>query len=129
MVVCDGIKQSSIEAHVFDLKGARQSVRSVSFPYRPSRLWLLLILSSRRTGRFPGSVQIIEDQTDRVVFMAHMKPDPEFHGDDEYSPVRMRLPCWFPRPGRYFIQVWFFQANSADVIKGEKPFDVQGEGL
>jgi len=128
MVVCERIKSSTIEDGVFDLKGVRYGMRASSFPCMPSRLWLFLILSSPRKGRFPGTVQIVQNQTDRVLFIAHMIPDPEFHGDDEFQPVRMRLRCQFPQPGRYTIQVCFFQANSSDVVKAEQPFHVEEEG-
>ncbi len=129
MVICEGVKQSQIEDRVFDLKGVRYSVRATSFPFRPSRLWLFLVLSSPRAGRFPGSVQIVDEQTDRVVHMAHINPDPEFHDDDEYCAVSMGLRCSLPRPGRYVMQTRFFQVNSGDVVKGELPFDVFEERM
>src|SRR4051812_33057164 len=77
-VVCEGIKPSQIEDGVFNLKGVRYDVSASAFPFQPSRLWLFLVLSSPRTGRFPGTVRIIHDHTERMIFMAHLEPVPKF---------------------------------------------------
>jgi hypothetical protein len=126
-LVCEGIKPSKLEDGVFDLKGVRYAVRAPAFPFVPSRLWVFLVLSSPRKGRFPGTVRIVHDRTDRVVFMAHMEPAPEFQQEHDFQPVWLPLRCSFPEPGRYTIQVCFFQPAAGDVVKAEVPIDVQAE--
>jgi hypothetical protein len=39
-----------------------------------------------------------------------------------------RLRCAFPHAGRYTVQVWFYQQQGNDVLKGELPFAVAPEG-
>jgi hypothetical protein len=39
-----------------------------------------------------------------------------------------RLKCSFSQPGRYTVQVWFFQEQGGDVLKGELSFTVSTEG-
>jgi hypothetical protein len=34
----------------------------------------------------------------------------------------------FPEEGRYAVQVWFFQEQGSDVLKGELPFSILKEG-
>jgi hypothetical protein len=34
----------------------------------------------------------------------------------------------FPKTGAYSVQVWFFQEQGSDVLKGELPFIVLPEG-
>jgi hypothetical protein len=126
-LVCEGVKPSKVEGGVFDLKGVRYAVSAPGFPFTPSRLWLFLMLSSPRKGRFPGTVRVIHDRTDRVIFMAHMEPAPEFQQEHEFRPLWLRLRCSFPEPGRYTIQVGFFQRTGGDVVKAEVPFDVVAE--
>src|SRR5262249_35422097 len=96
-LACEGVKPSEVEDGVFNLKGVRYAVSAPGFPFRPSRLWLFLLLSSPRKGRFPGTVQVIHDRTDRVIFVAHMEPTPEFGEEQEFRPYWLRLRCAFPR--------------------------------
>jgi hypothetical protein len=34
----------------------------------------------------------------------------------------------FPRAGRYIVQLWFYQEQGNDVLKGETPFSLVLEG-
>ena len=126
-VVCEGIRPSKIEDDVFDLKGVRQAMRAGAFPFAPSRLWLFLVLSSARKGRFPGDVKIVHDRTDKAIFMADLHPVPEFLEEYGLVSVRMRLRPAFPEAERYTIQVSFFQATGSDVLKAELPFNILPE--
>jgi hypothetical protein len=38
------------------------------------------------------------------------------------------LRCSFPHAGRYTVQVWFYQEQGSDVLKGELPFFIAEEG-
>jgi hypothetical protein len=122
MVVCDAVRASSLEDGVFDLRGVRDYLRAASFPFRPRRLWLYLVLSSPRTRRYPGSVVIIDDETGKTIF--HSKINPTFLEAIRFLPLPMRLNCTFPRPGRYTIEVRFLQDEGPDVVKAEQPFYV-----
>jgi hypothetical protein len=127
MVVCDGVRESKTEIGVFDLKRVRQTIRNNEFPFIPSRLWLYLLLSSPRAGEHPGYV-VVNDSSDKKIFYGHLLPPPTFQANIEFRAYRVRLRCSFPEPGRYIIQVWFFQEQGSDVVKGEFPFDVLQEG-
>ena len=98
-------------------------MKSASLPLR-RRLWLFVILSSPRPGRFPGYVKMIQDQTDRAVFYGQIEPPPQFPEDAELLPVVLPVNVRFPQAGRYTVQVWFFQETSADILKMEQPFYV-----
>jgi len=82
MAICDGVRESKIEAGVFNLKGVRQGITADAFPFTPSRLWLFLLLSSPRPGVFPGYVRVVNEQTDKIVFYAHLQPHPTFEEDN-----------------------------------------------
>jgi len=58
MAVCDAVKPSRLEAGVFHLRGVRNRVSAASFPFVRRRLWVYLLLSSPRKGRYPGYVRI-----------------------------------------------------------------------
>ena len=45
MLICDRVRESKIEAGVFDLLGVRQGMTTDVFPFSPSRLWLFMHLS------------------------------------------------------------------------------------
>jgi hypothetical protein len=128
MAVCDRVRESDTEAGVYHIKGLRQGIVAPAFPLAPAHLWLLLVFSSPRTGRFPGYVLVVNDQTDKSILYGQLTPPPTFEGDEETVVNVMRLRCSFPQPGRYTIQVWFFQAEGNDVLKGELPFTVSQEG-
>jgi hypothetical protein len=48
MAICERVRESKIEAGVFDLKGVRQAIMAHAFPFVPGRLWLF------RRGAFHG---------------------------------------------------------------------------
>ena len=122
MAICDAVRESMVEADVFDLEGVRQSMAAQAFPFVPSQLWLFLVLSSPRAGSFPGYVRIVNDGTEKAVFYGHLNPGPAFVADagtvQIYTPIR----CAFPEDGSYSVQLWFFRDEGNDVLKGEMPF-------
>jgi hypothetical protein len=70
---------------------------------------------------------VIDDETEKAVYFAHIAPDPRFEGGNETLGVRVRLRGAFPHAGRYTVQVWFYQELGNDVLKGELPFLVEGD--
>jgi hypothetical protein len=128
MTVCDGVRESKMEAGVFHVKGLRQRIVAQAFPFVPSRLWLFLVLSSHRPGRYPGYIRVINDRTDKAIFYWKLAPVPTFRESDEVMTCSTWIRCAFPEPGRYTVQVWFFQEQGSDVLKGEMPFSVTSEG-
>jgi|SRR5260370_25268673 len=129
MAICDGVRESKIEAGVFHLKGVRQGITAGAFPFAPSRLWLFLLLSSPRAGVFPAHVRVVDEQTEKILFYGHLEPPPTFEANDESWATRATIRCSFPDEGRYTIQVWFFQEQGSDVLKGELPFFIWKEGI
>jgi hypothetical protein len=127
MAICDGVRESKTEAGVFHLKGVRQSIQANVFPCAPDHLWLFVILASPRGGEFPSYVRVVNDRTDRVVYHAHLEPRPHFdvHGGLWFIGYPVR--CKFPEAGNYSVQIWFFQQQGSDVLKGEIPFAVVSE--
>lgn len=123
LVVCDSIRASKVEESVFHLRGTRYHIRADSFPLR-RRLWLFVILSSPRPGRFPGYVKVIDGSTDRAIYYGQIEPPPRFPADGDLLPLVLPITVRFPRPDRYIVQVWFFQETGADILKMEQPFDV-----
>ena len=128
MAVCDGVRESKREASVFHLKGVRQDIAAKAFPFVPARLWLFLVLSSPRPGRYPCCVRVINERTDKAIFYAHVEPSPTFDAAREWQIARARINCVFPEPGRYTFQVHFFQEQGSDLLKGELPFTLLKEG-
>ncbi len=127
MAICDSVRASKTEADVFDLKGVRQGINASAFPSEPMPLWLFLVLSSPRAGEFPCYIRVIHDRTDRTIFYSYSRPRPSFGADGDLCMGRARLRCTFPEEGRYTVQVWFFQEQGLDVLKGEMPFYVSSE--
>src|SRR5437667_48827 len=109
MAICDGVRESRIEAGVFHLKGVRQGITAEVFPFKPSKLSLFLLLSSPQVGEFPGHVRIVNDKTDKTVFFGHLNPKPRFNDAHESVPGFIRIKSAFPEEGRYTVQVWFFR--------------------
>ena len=128
MTICDGVRESKVEAGVFHVKGLRQRIVTPSFPFVPARLRLFLVFSSHRPGEYPGYVLVINDTTDKTILYGDLTPHPHFEVNEETVVNVTRLRCSFPQPGRYTVQVWFFQEHGADVLKGELPFTVSEEG-
>ncbi len=128
MAVCDGVRESRTEAGVFHLKGVRQGMVADAFPFVPRQLWLFLLLSSPRPGEFPGYVRVVNDGSEKAILYGHLEPTPIFHADDQFLATSDPIKCSFPEEGRYTVQVWFFQEQGSDVLKGEFPFLVAKEG-
>jgi hypothetical protein len=130
MAVCDRVRESKTEPGVFDLRNVRQMIYASAFPFVPSQLWLYLLLSSPRPGEHAGYILVRHSkvESDKTMFRSRMSPNPRFEEDSDFLPLRVRIRCSFPEPGRYIIQACFFQEMGSDVLKGELPFDVFQEG-
>ncbi len=127
MAICDGVRESKIEPGVFDLKGVRQHMGASGFPFVPARLWLFLVLSSPRIGVFPCYLRIENDRTERTVYYSHLEPRPTFAEGNHLFVSRYPVRCVFPEPGQFTVQVWFFQEQGNDVLKGEISFPILPE--
>jgi len=73
-------------------------------------------------------VIVVNDKTDKTIFYAQLSPDPIFQSDTEFLAGITPIRCAFPEAGRYTIQVWFFQEQGSDMIKGELPFHLRQKG-
>ncbi len=127
MAICDGVRASKTEVDVFHLNGVRQGLIADAFPFIPERLWLFLVLSSPRAGEFPGYVVVVNDRTEKIVLYSHVEPKPNFVEGGGLFAWRGPIRCRFPEEGQYTVQVWFFQEQGSDVLKGEMPFYVARE--
>jgi hypothetical protein len=94
MAICDGVRESKIEADVFHLKGVRQGLTADVLPFVPDRLWLFLLLSNPRAGEFPGYVVVVNERTEKTVFYESLAslhgilPCPRFvEGIDRFGAV------------------------------------------
>ena len=124
MVICDEVRRSKTEVGVFHLKGVRQEITAEVCPFVPERLQLFLLLSHPRAGVFPGYVRVVRERTDRVVYHGHFEPRPEFDSDGGSLAIYVPIRCRFPEAGVYSVQVWFFQEQGNDLLKGELPFTI-----
>jgi hypothetical protein len=115
MAICDGVRESKTEAGVFHVKGLRQRIVARTFPFVPLRLRLFLVFANPRPGEFPGYVLVINDKTDKTILYGDLSPHPNFEVNEETVVNVTRLRCSFPQPGRYTVQVWFFQEQGPDV--------------
>ena len=100
MAVCDRVRESKTEAAV----------------------------SSPRPGEYPGYVRVIGASTDRTVFYANLEPRPAFAIDNDLLAGCAQLRGTFPHAGRYMVQIWFFQEQGSDVLKGELPLSLVMDG-
>jgi len=128
MAVCDRVRESKTEAGVYHLRGFRRRIIAEAFPFVPSRLWLVALFSSPRTGEFPAYVRVLDDRTDKAVFFTPLTPSPRFEGNDDTFVGLANLRCSFPREGQYTIRIWFYHERGSDVLKGEIPFYVDQNG-
>jgi len=125
VTVCDRVRESNAEAGVYHLRGVRQRIAAEAFPFLASRLWVFLVLSSHRSGTYPSDIRVLDDRTEKAIFFAHLAPHPRFEENDQTLAAVARLKCSFPHAGRYTVQVWFYQEQGSDVLKGEVPFAVE----
>jgi hypothetical protein len=125
LVLCDRARRSREEDGVYNLRGVRNFLVADRFPFRPRSLWFFLVLSSPRVGRFPGSVRVINERTEKVVFYQKIEPNfPEAHQRRSFAGA---VDCSFSEAGLYTVRVYFFQEEQEDVLKGERPFPVLAE--
>jgi hypothetical protein len=113
---------------VYHLRGVRQRIAARVFPFVAYRLCVFFVLSCHRPGTYPGYIRVIDERTEKAVFFAHMALSPRFEDADETFATVIPLRCSFPQAGRYMIQLWFYQEQGDDVLKGELPFLVVTEG-
>src|SRR5439155_26185092 len=109
MTMCDGVRESKIESGVYDLKGVRQSIDQQLFPFAPRRLRLFLLLSCHRIGEFPCYVRVVHDRTAKSIYYAHIEPPPQFTAPGDMCVCALPIRCVFPEPGRYTVEISFFQ--------------------
>jgi hypothetical protein len=128
ITVCDRARESATEAGVYHLRGVRQKMVAQVFPFVVLQLWMFVVLSSHRPGTYPGYIRVLDEVTDKAIFFAHLAPHPHFEDNDQTLAAVARLRCAFPRTGRYTVQLWFYQEQGNDVLKGEVPFSVETEG-
>jgi hypothetical protein len=121
IAICDDISASEIEDGVFNLEGVRRNLYAGFFPWR-ANLNVLLLLSSARRGRCPGTIKIVWDRDERVIRFVDFLTT--FQGDNESLFVPVGIPnCVFPGPGYYTFQV-SFSARGDEALRGEQPFVV-----
>jgi len=128
MTVCDRVRESDLEAGVFDLKGVRHSIAARVFPFRPRRLLVFMLLSSPRRGLYPGDVIVQNDQDEKKILHKNLSPAPFFEQDNDTLACIAPARCTFPEPGQYSFQIWFFQEHGSDILRGEYTFQVIEEG-
>jgi hypothetical protein len=126
--VCDRVRESPTEVGVYHLRGVRQRIMAPAIPFAAGRLWLFLVLSSHRPGTYPGYIRVVDEETDKAIYFAHLAPHPRFEANDDVLAAAARLRCSFPHAGRYMVQVWFYQEQGSDVLIAELPFLVAEEG-
>ncbi len=78
MTVCDRVRESTTEAGVYHLRSVRQRIVTQDFPFVAFRLWVFLVLSSHRSGTYPAYIRVLDDDTDKAIFFAHLAPHPRF---------------------------------------------------
>lgn len=127
MVICDGVRESKSEEGVYHIKGLRQSLAAPTFPFTPKRFWTFLLLSSPRGGEYPCYVRIVNQRTDKLVRFCHIEPRPRFGAEGGVWAYYAPISCTFPEPGSYAVELWFFQEQGSDVLKGETPFLINSE--
>jgi hypothetical protein len=110
--VCDRARESNTEAGVYHLRGVRQRIVPQVFPFVTSRLWLFFVLSSHRSGTYPGYIRVLNDRTDKAIFFAHLGPSP-------LLAAAARLRCSFSQAGRYTVQVWFTKSREGMSSKAK----------
>ena len=119
LAICDRVQQSLKEPTVYHLKGVRQHLTARAFPFRPRSLWLFTIMSYHRPGEFPCYIRIINERTARTILYSNINPTPVFDTGLSYWMDASSIRCSFPEPGRYAVELGFFQEVGYDVVKGE----------
>jgi hypothetical protein len=99
MTVCDRVRESTTEAGVYHLRGVRQRIVTQDFPFVAFRLWVFLVLSSHRSGTYPAYIRVLDNDTDKAIFFAHLAPHPRFEDNGQtlggHGPLKLLLPtCW-----------------------------------
>ncbi len=121
ILVCDEISSNPTEYEVFNLEGVRQQLYAESFPWRVP-LSVFLLLSSPRTGQYPGRIVILNEANDRLV--RYIKFVANFQEANQLVSLSVELgDCVFPMIGRYTFEV-HFSSRDGDVQKGEQPFSI-----
>jgi hypothetical protein len=105
MVLCDGVKESDLEADVFQLAGVRTTLELPSFPALHPRLCVFIQMSGHR-GQATCRVEIERAATGEVI--AETPPRTIVFEDPTFAvPVIFRVRnCVFPEPGVYYVQAY-----------------------
>lgn len=122
IVLCDEAFDSDIESNVFTLEGVRQEFIAPLFPHERS-FWLFLQLECARAGSWNGNVRFIHTATDR-----ESRRRPLILSFDQpqqlIGTVILLEACRVPLPGRYNIEVWFWDHEGREVLKGERMLEL-----
>lgn len=121
LVVCDDALASDIEVGVHTLEGTRLSFQASAFPCVRS-LWVYLLLSYPRRGRFEGQVRLLDDRDAKV--LRYAKFEARFTGSQYQVPLLVEMDhCNFPAAGSYTFEV-HFSTRLGDPQKAEQSFHV-----
>lgn len=126
IVVCDEVFGSDVEANVFTLEGVRHEFVASSFPHDHT-YWLFLHLESARAGTWNGNVRFIHNETAREARRVPLRLN--FDQLEQNVGHAILVPNGrFPLPGLYNIEVWFWDQQGREVLKGERTFHlIEGE--
>lgn len=123
IVICDDVSASLTEDGVFTLEGVRVKSEASTFPSEAT-LWLFMLLSSTRKGRYSGRILVVNENNDKVVRYA--KFTAAFGEDNELLPAFVEVhACVFPEPGQYNFEVYFSGNDGRETLKGEHPLVVR----
>lgn len=105
LVVCDEAFAHDTEQDAHTLEGTRPSFEATAFPCVRS-LWVYLLLSYPRGGRFEGQVRLLDDREEKVIRYAKFSAD--LSAGEDLVPILVEVDnCSFPVPGSYTFQVHF----------------------
>src|SRR5262249_15266259 len=93
-----------------------------TLPSSPTRLWLFLLLSSHRPGKFPGYVRVIDDSTDKAIFFAKLTPSPRFGAEGGFWATRARIRVSSPLPANTASKSGFVKSRAVTCLRARCPF-------
>ena len=121
LAVCDEASSNEIEVEVFTLENVRYGFGSESFPCARS-LWVYLLLSYPRGGRFQGEVKLFPSSKDKLIRVSKFSADFDVASGVQALVVEMNN-CTFEVADTYWFRV-YFQTQAGEVLKKEEPFEV-----
>lgn len=122
IVICDEVAASLTEEGTFTLEGVRVKLEAPKFPHTAT-LWVLLLLSSPRKGRYFGRILVVNEGNDKVI--RYVKFAAVFAGDNDLLPFCVNVSdCVFPEAGQYNFEIYFTGRDGNEALKGELPLTV-----